>query len=56
MPKKEKQLPSQSTDAFEFIGSMAKKRKVKSEEKEKETLEEKDENCRYKNQRISPQE
>ena len=53
MPKKEKQLPSQSTDAFEFIGSMAKKRKVKSEEKEKETL---DENCRYKNQRISPQE
>ena len=55
MPKKEKQLPSQSTDAFEFIGSMAKKRKVKSEEKEKETLEEKDENCRYKNQRISPQ-
>ena len=52
MPKKEKKLPSQSTDAFEFIGSMAQKRKVKSEEEEEEedTLEEQDENCKYKNQ------
>ena len=40
MSKEDKGLSSQSTDAFEFIGRMAQKRKEKSEKEEREHLEE----------------
>ncbi len=40
MPKKDKEVPTQSTDAFEFIGRMAQKRKEKTKLEEKKAVEE----------------
>ena len=39
MPKKDREGPTQATDAFEFIGRMAQKRKEKPELEEKEAVE-----------------
>ena len=39
MPKKDQEGPTQATDAFEFIGRMAQKRKEKPELEEKEAVE-----------------
>jgi len=40
MPKKDKEVITQSTDAFEFIGRMAQERKKVSVQVEKTSLEE----------------
>ena len=40
MPKKDKEVITQSTDAFEFIGMMAQKRTTKPKPEEKKATEE----------------